>query len=63
MMDTPAVVMKKVKAEAITGSLFEKPGPGSRSAATCREASSNCELNSASKKLNVSFYNFRLRHR
>jgi hypothetical protein len=48
-MDTPAVVMKKLKAGALTGSFCEKDGLGSRSAAACREAVNKCQLNTAGK--------------
>jgi hypothetical protein len=53
MMGSTTVVMKKLKAGAITGSFCEKHGLGSRSAAACREALTKCQLNSTSKKLNV----------
>jgi hypothetical protein len=59
MMGTPVVVMKKLKAGAITGSFCEKSGLGSRSAAACREALTRCQLNSTSKKLSVFIILFR----
>jgi hypothetical protein len=52
MIGTPAVLMKKLEAGAITGSFCEMDGPCSRSAAACRKALNKCRLNTASKKLN-----------
>jgi hypothetical protein len=50
MMNTPVVVIKKLKAGEVSDSFCEKYGLNSRSAAACREVLAKWQLNTTGKK-------------